>query len=197
MLKVFITTTDSITENSIQELSKEQIDKASKYKIKEDKIRSITSSLLLNYVLKRYNLINFRIVKNQFGKPYLENNEIYFNLSHSGKYVICAVSDKEIGADIQIIKDANELVMEKCYSNDEREFVSSKEDFIKVWTLKESYIKKQGIGLGIKLDTFTTIKNNEIYQTDKFRYLNLQIENYMLSICYEGSSKVSFEYIRL
>ena len=39
------------------------------------------------------------------GKPYLENVPFYFNISHSGEYVICAYDDKPVGADIQLMKN--------------------------------------------------------------------------------------------
>ena len=39
----------------------------------------------------------------EHGKPMRRNEEICFNLSHSGKYVLCAVSEMEIGCDIESI----------------------------------------------------------------------------------------------
>lgn len=35
------------------------------------------------------------------GKPYFRDLPFYFNLSHSGDYVLCVLSEAEIGADIQ------------------------------------------------------------------------------------------------
>ncbi|MCI9438396.1 MAG: 4'-phosphopantetheinyl transferase superfamily protein [Lachnospiraceae bacterium] len=35
------------------------------------------------------------------GKPYLRDMPFYFNLSHSGEYVLCVIATEEIGADIQ------------------------------------------------------------------------------------------------
>ncbi len=36
------------------------------------------------------------------GKPYFRDLPFYFNLSHSGEYVVCALSHREMGADIQV-----------------------------------------------------------------------------------------------
>ena len=35
------------------------------------------------------------------GKPVYRNSDIHFNLSHAGNYVVCAVSDKAVGVDIE------------------------------------------------------------------------------------------------
>ncbi|MCM1046324.1 MAG: 4'-phosphopantetheinyl transferase superfamily protein [Candidatus Gastranaerophilales bacterium] len=41
----------------------------------------------------------------QNGKPYFAEIPLYFSLSHSGDYVLSAISEREIGVDIQKIRD--------------------------------------------------------------------------------------------
>lgn len=41
------------------------------------------------------------------GKPYFRNLPFYFNLSHSGEYVLCVIATEEIGADIQQYRSGN------------------------------------------------------------------------------------------
>lgn len=89
------------------------------------------------------------------GKPYLENLPLFFSLSHSGEYVLCAVSRRELGADIQKIQPADELklakrffsesecrILEGCESHRERQRL-----FFGFWTRKEAYGKLTGEGL--------------------------------------------------
>ena len=52
----------------------------------------------------------------KYGKAYISNHEnIHFNLSHSGKMVLCAISDREVGADIEYIDPTIDLNIAKHY----------------------------------------------------------------------------------
>ena len=76
----------------------------------------------------------FRTSEN--GKPYLAENPIYFNLSHSGEVTAIAISKSEVGLDIQLRDGTPRPALSRRLSPAERE-----EDFFKVWTAKETYIK--------------------------------------------------------
>ena len=89
------------------------------------------------------------------GKPYLRDRSFFFNLSHSGGYVFCALSDREVGADIQICQPAQysrlagrffseeeHLALEECADEGERSLL-----FYRLWTRKEAYGKLTGAGL--------------------------------------------------
>lgn len=89
------------------------------------------------------------------GKPYVEGpNPICFSLSHSGDYVLLAVSDKEIGADIQFRRGGELQKMAKHFMTQE-EFqlwseqspVQQKELFYQIWAGKEAYLKLTGEGM--------------------------------------------------
>ena len=61
--------------------------------------------------------------KGEHGKPFFQRHpEIHFNISHSGDLVVCAVSDFEIGIDIQEKERLHiELIAKKIMSRDEHE----------------------------------------------------------------------------
>lgn len=89
------------------------------------------------------------------GKPYLREYPFYFNLSHSGEYVVCAVSDQEIGADIQQCVSVNaERLAGRFFSEEECRGLSSYETeeekrqfFFRLWARKEAYGKLIGEGI--------------------------------------------------
>lgn len=88
----------------------------------------------------------------EHGKPYLINSPWHFNLSHSGDYVLCALSRREVGADIQIERKKNvKKIAERFFSEEENRMLKQSEDenadFFRLWTRKEAYGKLTGEGL--------------------------------------------------
>lgn len=67
---------------------------------KEKAVQLYAASLLLSYALSDYGKKLSDIKISETGKPYIEGMP-YFNVSHSGKYVVAAVGFSEIGIDIQ------------------------------------------------------------------------------------------------
>lgn len=111
------------------------------------------------------------------GKPYA-GGTAFFNISHSGSFAAIAVSDCEVGVDIERIRNVNLGIAEK-FSGGEREYIQSAENpqkaFFEIWTAKEAYLKKCGTGLTVPLDSFSVIGMTDIY---RFFY-----EDCLISVC--------------
>jgi len=60
-------------------------------------------ALLRKAIEKNFGIKNYVVHCDENGKPTLEF--CYLSLSHSGRYVACAVSDKPVGIDIEEIKE--------------------------------------------------------------------------------------------
>lgn len=136
--------------------------------------KNITTEELIKKVLKKYH-IKYDIFYNENRKPYVKNNPIYFNISHSGEYIVCVVSDKEIGVDIQEVAYKDKVVDRICTVN-EKKHEMTPEYFTKLWVKKESYVKKIGIGLSFGLQNVDTtlIDTFDLYK----------IDDYYISVCY-------------
>lgn len=91
--------------------------------------------------------------KGLHGKPYLVNHpKIQYNISHSGRYILCVIAKIPVGIDIQQKKIIEiEKVGQRIFPPDEyREFLMSEtkqEDFFRQWVLRESYLKWTGQGI--------------------------------------------------
>lgn len=121
------------------------------------------------------------------GKPYFAKLRLYFNLSHSGDYCMCAVSDEEIGVDIQQQRPVEERKLAKrFFAEQEIARVESASDsevtevFYDIWAKKEAYGKLTGLGLSgtMDMDTetlehveFTKLPAPEGYTAYACRYL--------------------------
>lgn len=98
---------------------------------------------------------DFTYCYGQNGKPYFTNLSIHFNLSHSGDYVLCALSDREVGADIQQMNDIDYWkTAERFFQSEEvakmRRLATMEEQkrfFYKLWARKEAYGKFTGEGV--------------------------------------------------
>ena len=118
--------------------------------------KNISSKELLKKVFKDYNVLD-NLKYNDYGKPYLKNKELYFNISHSYEYTVLVISNKEIGVEIEKIT-MRKNVMEKICNEEEKALIKTAEDFTKIWVKKECYTKYLGIGLSYGLENVDTIK---------------------------------------
>lgn len=129
--------------------------------------------------------IEFRIGEN--GKPYTKGLDVHFNISHSGDMAVCAVSDKEIGIDIEKIREINPRTAEKFACETEKEYINShKNGFFEIWTLKEAFFKCIGTGLGADIkNVYFGIDNKKIICSEKGFDCHFHdvAEGYICAVC--------------
>ena len=135
--------------------------------------KNTSSKKLLKKILAE-NKINDDIIYNEYGKPYFKNDEIFFSISHSYDYVVCVISDKEVGVDIQKITYRPRIIKRIC-SSEEQNRINSPEDFTEMWTKKESYAKFLGLGISYGLKKINTLLND---------YTVIKLEDYYITICF-------------
>ena len=151
-----------------ESVSDERKEKIDFYRFDKDKKLSCGVYLLLQKLLKEENILNPIFKTEKYEKPYISNYEdIHFNLSHSGNTVCCAISDKEIGCDVEFIDHEINLDIAKNYFfNSEYENIMKSDnlsdEFFKYWVLKESYMKYTGLGFNLELNSFEILINEEI-----------------------------------
>ena len=78
------------------------------------------------------------------GKPLLAGQGRWLSLSHSGGYALCALSDGPVGVDIDLLRPHRPGLPKYCMSEEERAgWDGSDRDFCRIWTLKESWCKRE------------------------------------------------------
>ena len=79
------------------------------------------------------------------GKPYFPGlPERWFSLSHSGGLALCALSHGPVGVDVEVVRPRRAGLPRRVLSGGElARFDGSWEDFYRLWTLKESWCKRE------------------------------------------------------
>lgn len=140
--------------------------------------KNISSHDLLKKILKEeYNIDSFTIIKNEFGKPYLKDNQLYFSISHDIDTCAIAISSSEIGIDLEYL-NYNEKVINKYFYDAEKEIMAKsnnlKYDFTKIWVKKEAYLKMKGTGLNF---------GKENVDTTKIDAKIIDYNDYLIAVC--------------
>jgi 4'-phosphopantetheinyl transferase len=134
----------------------------------------IGSHILLRQVLAQFTKLQpekLLIGNLMQGKPFLKNHPLKFNFSHSYDSILVAVSDKEIGIDIEEIQRDLDFngIMDFAFSQTEKLFCLKQDlpgAFTQIWTLKEAYLKAIGIGLSEKLAEIELIGPTSVLSRD-------------------------------
>lgn len=101
------------------------------------------------------------------GKPFVPDEEVSFNLSHSGPHLLIALSPAgRVGVDVEVIhpvRDLEGLVRRFLAPREVETILSFPQEgpdggrlgaFFRTWVRKEALLKGMGLGIGAGLDNF-------------------------------------------
>ncbi len=120
--------------------------------------------------------------KDARGKPYFDGASVHVSISHSKGMCLAAVSDSEIGVDIELIKDGDAehltRLAERYFTKAEADCVSAAptERFYEIWCAKESYIKYTGEGFSRPLSSFSVLDG-------KMCFSHFEYHGYHVAVC--------------
>lgn len=183
----------------VKDVDAQRADKISRLRVTDDKLRCLGAGLLEKFIREKY-CIKGELQTDKFGKPYFKNSKLHFNISHSGNYVIAAVSRHNIGIDIQRIQQDKHRIAEKNFLSSECEYINEIEDddviqqrFCEVWTIKEAYLKNIGIGLRKPLNSFEVSlsgKTPQIVGKKDYRFVQMKLDGrYIIAVCASRNDK--------
>ncbi|WP_250238575.1 4'-phosphopantetheinyl transferase family protein [Cardinium endosymbiont of Oedothorax gibbosus] len=163
----------------LQCLAAEEQVQASKYYTDHLRRQYIISHGILRYILGYYTKQHPKDIifsYGAYGKPFLKESNITFNMSHSHDLVGYAIAlDSRVGIDIEL-HDKNLEVQELAHlvftPTEYRFFTCLNGDakvsfFYDIWTKKESLIKANGQGLSYPINTIETMGANTIALASK------------------------------
>ena len=179
---------DAAYEADLKLLPAQRYDKAMRYRFLPDRKRCVRAYMLLWEGLReeygRTEAPLFDFGSNE--KPFLRlSPEIHFSLSHSGNAVLCALDDRPVGADIEMIHSRKIGRLLSVFNEQEREEIlcagRPELRFTELWTRKESYLKLTGEGL-VGTQSFQTVPTRD---TDAVRFETVLREDggFLYSVC--------------
>ena len=142
--------------------------------------------LLAQMLEELYGRSDYSITYNKNGKPLVDF--CWFNLSHSGEYVVCAVSENPIGVDIERLDRLKKRPHYAFFTQREDSYINAAENFEKrfytLWTRKEAYIKALGGRLRDAAQIELVTSDLQLLpQKNGFSFETLYFEQYLISIC--------------
>lgn len=191
-MTVYYLNSDEVTEAQLELWEKQMSDEkrlsvSAMKNEKKRKLRIMADSLCRNAIGQICGASDVELAYDKLGKPFAKGLPVHFSVSHSGNYAVCAVSDSEIGIDIEKIRPINHRTAERFATEGEKKYISTKPDaFFEIWTLKEAYFKCIGTGLGadIKNVSFKVENGSVTCSEEGFDLLFHEIDSgYICSIC--------------
>ena len=158
---LYIINTNNLDVSSLPLLTNDDHISLSRYKDERTR-KEKTASL---YLKKKY--IGDYFISEK-GKPLSKDK--YFNISHAYGYVLLAISDTDIGVDIEGNRKVEDELKRYIASDEEYDLMVDDQIFYKVWTSKESLLKCVGTGLVSDLKGVPSLPFNglKIYQGNKY-----------------------------
>jgi 4'-phosphopantetheinyl transferase len=128
------------------------------------------SHAILRLVLAEYAPVNpreWQFRTGAWGKPEIAapvlDPPLWFNLSHTDGFIACVTGRvRELGVDVENLNRMTSCgeIAKHSFAAPEVEYLRNlppalqRDAFFRIWTLKEAYIKAEGKGLSIPLDSF-------------------------------------------
>lgn len=155
-------------------LRTDELERAGRYVQTKDSNRFIISRGVLRHILGLYLSrppASIELGEGLNKKPLVlnpANTGLYYNVSHSGDWILIAVAGSEIGVDIEFVNpvfDFNE-VMPDIFKPDEALFVEQADSaarFFRLWTRKEALAKATGQGLDENFTSMPALDGEHVF----------------------------------
>ncbi len=195
-------------------VSEDRRSKAERFRFSKDRVRCIMGEALVRYVMETdcgipQKTVSFTADTN--GRPFAifpEGQAFDFNISHAGDWVTCSFGSERSGIDIEKIFDIDDRLAESVLTPGELASLNElppqeqNKRFCQLWTLKESYSKQIGTGLGIPFRELEIKKHESqiwhaVGDLRRILFTLFWADDYALSLCVPLSAKVSPRIITL
>lgn len=104
----------------------ERRERIDRFKFDSGKGLCLGAGIAMEEALKTAGCQNVDIRYNEAGKPYVDVPNVFFNISHTDGLAVCALSDSEVGVDVEKTRKFDKSLIEYTFSKDEILLASDK-----------------------------------------------------------------------
>ncbi|MBQ3548668.1 MAG: 4'-phosphopantetheinyl transferase superfamily protein [Oscillospiraceae bacterium] len=160
---------------ALTQMGSERRRRISDFPAEDDRKRSAAGELLLRQALSEAlgcSPEEAPLVWEDSGKPAAAADGVYLSLSHSGPWVLCAIHDRPMGVDVEVIRSADQKFMLRACSESEMAYIAFGREgcyrrFWECWTAKEALFKVTGKGPLLGLSRLELPENVALRYTEE------------------------------
>lgn len=195
-----------LNEKYLRMMSAERTARLYAYRQHHDRVRCLTAWLLARYTAGKWFGTDDReiqIFMSQGMPPYAlcQGEKCFLSISHAQNYVMCMAGSVRCGADIESVRHGRDMmpIAKDFFCPEETDWVRSADTpeeqqkrLIRIWTLKEAYLKLCGTGLRRELNSFRITAEAETFRIEddasggQIRILTGEAEDLLYSAVAEG-----------
>lgn len=183
-------------------LDRPTLDRIDRLRQPVDRLRSMLGRLLLRHGLRLRGLDDGAgVTIGHYGKPRLVDGTAEFNLSHAGRWVVCAISRTAVGVDVEQVRPFDLVLAWRFFHRREcaalavQPAAARHDYFFRLWTAKEAYMKALGLGFQRDMASFSVAPRADLHvalddpQMSPQPYVLSHLEldpGYRLALCHHG-----------
>ena len=187
-------------------LTEDELVYANRIRATSQKNTWISCRVVLRQMLGSYfdlKPIEIELKKNRFGRLYVANSNLFFNISHTDNSFLLGFNvGGKIGIDLEKLSGKEDLtsLIDYAFSSEEAEYCMSGElymRFLEIWTLKEAALKAAGVGLVDKLRSVNVYGylNNHINQKKFCKKTFICPKGETASLVYQNDQPINYIWL--
>lgn len=161
---------DAAYRAALAQMSTARQKRVKKIAMEDDRKRTVAAELLARRAVGEKLGIapeKVTILLDENGKPYVQGNPVYISLSHSGNWAVCAMDQKPVGVDVEVIRGVQEQFIARVCSAEEQRYIrygdaGYLQRFWECWTAKEALFKLTEKGPLLALSAFSLPENTAL-----------------------------------
>jgi len=153
----------------------------------------VTSRLMLKEIAReQWDCSVFSVEKDELGQPFgvSDSRKYYVSIAHSNEKVFCGIAEHvPIGIDLEPAdREPSEKLRRRILHPDEAELLTDLQT-IRLWTIKEAFIKLRGQGLRLNMNQVYVQEQEEAFTVEinndkRAKICSFKMENNWLAIAY-------------